>query len=274
MSLLQGAFSTITRWPRLQHFLQRAGMHHVANAWLRRFPVCRTLPGSGVRYRATRLESLPLATEMLESDTLYDARLLPANIRNFADLGCNVGYFTCWLAHQMPGQPLQGLMVDANPAAVEEARWHAAVNGLAQVHALHGILGERHPGGHADFYLYDSNICSMSQPPPAGFLQLHGRWKKISVPCLQLETEWRRRFGDARCHLLKVDIEGSEMNFLKIEIGFLVLVDTLLIEWHKWRAQLPALCKELQAQGFDLVKVLDESPQMGTAFFKRRQSQN
>src|SRR5688572_32558691 len=70
----------------------------LGNAWLRPIPQTRRLPQSGVVYRATRLESIPLAVEMFEKN-LYDAGLLPPGFSTFADLGCNVGYFTCWLAH-------------------------------------------------------------------------------------------------------------------------------------------------------------------------------
>jgi len=90
-------------------------LHDLANAWLRRFPMVRKLPGSGIIYRATRLESIPLAVEMFEKGAIYDANLLPKNFTTFADLGCNVGYFTCWLAHLAQGRPLRGLMLDANP---------------------------------------------------------------------------------------------------------------------------------------------------------------
>src|SRR5688572_25285702 len=84
-------------------------LHRVANAWLSRFPLVKRLPGSEVIYRATRVESIPLAQEMFEKGALYDAALLPDGFTTFADLGCNVGYFTCWLAHLASGRKLKGL---------------------------------------------------------------------------------------------------------------------------------------------------------------------
>src|SRR5215212_4812382 len=116
-------------------------LHKLANAWLRRFPAIKQLPGSGIRYRATRVESIPLAQEMFDKGALYDAALLPKNFTTFADLGCNVGYFTCWLAHLADGRKIKGLMLDANPDAVVEARWHAEANGMNEVAGLHGIVG-------------------------------------------------------------------------------------------------------------------------------------
>lgn len=245
-------------------------LHELANAWLRRFPMVRKLPGSGIIYRATRLESIPLAVEMFEKGAIYDASLLPKNFTTFADLGCNVGYFTCWLAHLARERALRGLMLDANPDAVKEAQWHAHANGLMEVFGVHGILGESSPTGAVDFYLYESNICSTSQLPDLEKMGLKGRWTKIAVPCVSLASEWRRRFGDTRCHLLKVDIEGSELNFLKAEAAFLGQVDAILLEWHKWRVNLDDLKAFLAQHGFAFMKTVEENDQMGTAYFVLR----
>ena len=68
-------------------------LHLLANWWLLLFPVVKTLPGSGIRYRARRVESLGLSVEMFDKDALYATSDLPANIRTFADLGCNADYF-------------------------------------------------------------------------------------------------------------------------------------------------------------------------------------
>ena len=245
-------------------------LHTLGNWWLRQFPQTKRMPGSGVIYRATRMESIPLAHEMFEKGNLYDVSLFPAGFKTFADLGCNVGYFTCLLAHLAQGRKLKGIMVDANPGAVEESRWHAQANGMTEVSALHGILGETSPTGSVDFFLYESNICSTSQLPDIERMGLKGKWTKIAVPCLSLESEWRRRFGDTRCNLLKVDIEGSELNFLKAEPSFLALTDTVLIEWHKWRVSLEEVSTFLVSQGFQLVKIIEESETMGTALFNRK----
>src|SRR5687767_7371513 len=95
--------TSISRSAAARECVKALRLHVLANAWLRRHPVIRRLDGSGVVYRATRLESIPLAQEMFEKGALYDAALLPKNFTTFADLGCNVGYFTCWLAHLAHG---------------------------------------------------------------------------------------------------------------------------------------------------------------------------
>jgi FkbM family methyltransferase len=244
-------------------------LHRLGNAWLRRFPTVRRLPGSGVVYRATRLESIPLAVEMFEKGSLYDAALLPKEFTTFADLGCNVGYFTCWLMHLARGRKLKGLMLDANPDAVKEAQWHAQANAMPDVFGIHGIGGEGAPGSFAEFYLYESNICSTSHLPDVERMALKGKWEKIRVPCVSIEEHWRRHFGGQRCHVLKIDIEGSELNFLKAESSFLILCDAVLVEWHKWTVSLDELKAFLTARGFAYVKTIEENDQMGTACFRR-----
>ena len=261
--------SWLAHFAPLRRAVQALRLHRLGNAWLRRFPLTRRLPGSGVIYRASRLESIPLAVEMFEKGNLYDAALLPPGFETFADLGCNVGYFTCWLAHLARGRHLKGLMLDANADAVREAQWHAQANGLTEVFGLHGIVGEGAGKTSADFYLYESNICSSAELPDVEAMGLKGKWTKVQVPCVNLEEQWRNRFGDLRCHLLKVDIEGSELNFLKAEQTFLRRVDSLLVEWHKWRVKLEDLKQHLAGNGFVLVKILEETDSMGTAYFNR-----
>ena len=243
-------------------------LNRLGNAWLRKFPLTRKLSKSGVIYRATRLESIPLAVEMFEKN-LYDATLVPKGFSTFVDLGCNVGYFTCWLAHLTGNPTMKGLMIDANPDATKEAQWHAQANGWKAVQALNGILGEASSSGFVDFYLYESNICSTSSVEQMKSLGLEGKWTKIQVPCLSLLDQWSKRFGAERCHLMKVDIEGSELGFLQAETEFLKRVDSVLVEWHKWRVAFNDLRAFLESKGFKLVKILDESAEMGTAFFAR-----
>jgi FkbM family methyltransferase len=223
----------------------------------------------GIQYRAIRLESIPLAAEMFEKGSLYPADLLPNNFCTFADLGCNVGYFGCWMADMAAGRKLKGIMVDANPEAVEEAKWHTRANGLNDVHALNGIVGEGKDGEFAQFYLYESNICSTSHLEPDLERKLDGKWKKISVPCLEIAKQWKLRFGETRCNVLKIDVEGSELKFLESEESFLNLCDSIFIEWHTWAVSLTQIRAVLERYGFVYLKTIEESEAMGTAAFRR-----
>src|SRR5437867_1322394 len=139
----------LSRFGVLRRFVQVLHLHKLANLVLRYRPLRKCLPGSTVVYRATSLESIPLAVEMFEKGVTYDRAFLQSlrPIDTFADLGCNVGYFTCLLADLNRGTQIKGLMIDANPQVVTEAAWHAQANHLDQVYALHGIVGEPSPSG-------------------------------------------------------------------------------------------------------------------------------
>lgn len=244
-------------------------LHLLANWWLRRFPVVKTFPGSGLRYRARRVESLGLSVEMFDKGTLYSTPDMPEGIRTFADLGCNVGYFTCWLCHQLKSTQLKGLMADANADAVEDARWHVTTNNLRNVHVLHGLVGTGGKGGQASFFVHTSNVCSTATPPDISLGEAN-TWTQIQVPCIGIEENWHKYLGNEPCDLLKIDIEGSEMDFFRNETIFLRRVQTILIEWHKWRVSLGEIEGFLSKEGFSLKSILHEDAGLGTAIFARK----
>jgi FkbM family methyltransferase len=239
-------------------------LYKAVNLYLRFFPVVKQLP-SGVAYRARRVESILLGRQMLESGSMYPRSKLPTHVERFVDLGCNVGFFACWLAELSGARSFKGLMIDANKEVIEEADWHARTNHWPDVFAVHGVAGERSKSGRADFYVYWSNYCSSTTRNPS----LRGPWKRTSAPCIDVGELWRQKFGSARCQLLKVDIEGSEMDFFRVEQPFLALVDTILLEWHKWRVQLPEVKGLLAASGFELAELLEERELEGTCLFRR-----
>jgi FkbM family methyltransferase len=244
-------------------------LHLLVNWWLRRFPVVKTLPGSGIRYRARRVESLALSVEMFDKGALYSIPDMPEVIRTFADLGCNVGYFTCWLCHQLKSTQLKGLMADANADAVEEAQWHVTTNNLRNVHVLHGLVGTRGKGGQASFFVHTSNVCSTAAPLDVSLGEAN-TWTQVQVPCVSIEENWRKHFGNEACDLLKIDIEGSEMDFFRNETDFLRRVKMILIEWHKWRVSLGEIEEFLSKEGFSLKSILHEDAGLGTAIFARK----
>jgi FkbM family methyltransferase len=255
----------------LRKAVKALGILRLTNFFLHCFPAVKRLPGTGIRYRARRVESLSLSVEMFERDTLYKISSLPADIRSFVDLGCNVGYFTCWLADRLKNRQLNGLLIDANTEAVEDARWHAKENGFQNIHVFHGLAGVKgNASGQADFYLHTCNVCSSATPPADERAQHPEAWKKISMPCINVEQEWNRSFGDLPCDLLKVDIEGAELDFFNHEIPFLARVRCILVEWHKWKVSLPEIETFLAQHGFQLSSVLADESTAGTAIFSRK----
>ncbi|MEZ5405602.1 MAG: FkbM family methyltransferase [Verrucomicrobiia bacterium] len=265
--MIQRWVTQLSRSERARNFVKKIGLVRLANFGLRLFPLVNTLSGSRVKYRMAKLESIPLAQEMFGEQNLYEADGLPQRLETFADLGCNVGYFTCWLTHVRGGKSLRGLMVDANPEAVKEAQWHANVNHWSEVVVMQGLVGETDENERKDFFVYESNVCSASEPLIQEELGLKGKWDKITVPGILVEKLWKKQFGEKRCHLLKLDVEGAELNFLQKETQFLQRVDAMWIEWHAWATDFQTVRTTLEKANFKFVKILSENTLMGTAYF-------
>jgi FkbM family methyltransferase len=254
------AFHVVVRALRLR---QLAG-------WLLRLaPRERTLPGSGARYRCRYLETILLADELFHRN-VYRKAIDSAGVKTFVDLGCNVGLFPVLLTEMTGRRDLQGLLIDANPEMIQEAAWHVKANQLDRVIPVFGLAGAAHAGQTVDFYLLPSNLGSSQFPVYEPGKPRKGAWKKITVPCVDVETLWREHFGDVRCDLLKIDIEGSEKTFLQTDQQFLRRVDSIILEWHKWIVSRAEVETMLGERGFRLVEVLEELPQTGIAWYKRK----
>ncbi|MBI4606848.1 MAG: FkbM family methyltransferase [Planctomycetes bacterium] len=251
------------------HWLVRSlGLRPLVGLALGLCPLERTLPGSGVRYRCRSLESFYLSDEIFRRG-VYGRALDPDGTRTFCDLGSNAGLFAALLAHRTGRRDLRGLMVDANPAMVEETRWHLEANELHGVVALHGLAGASAEDTTGAFYLLPSSLGSSRFPVHEPGKLPKGAWRRIVVPRIRLERAWREHLGEERCRLLKVDIEGSEEELFRSEGDFLRRVDRIVVEWHKWLVAREGMEAALRAQGFSLDAVLEERETTGVALYRR-----
>ena len=244
-------------------------LRQLAGMMLKLKPKLGKLPKSGARYRCRYLETILLADELFNRN-VYLKAIDPAKLKTFVDLGCNVGLFPLLLNEMTGRKDLRGLLIDANPQMVEEATWHVTTNQLNQVIPVFGLAGAATAGQSVDFYLLPSNLGSSQFPVYEPGKPQKGAWKKVTVPCVDVETLWKKQFGDARCDLLKIDIEGSEKTFLQTDKEFLRRVDAIILEWHKWIVSREEVEAMLTAQGFRLVEVLEELGQTGIAWYARR----
>lgn len=244
-------------------------LRQLAGLLLRMAPRVRTLPKSGARYRCRYLETILLADELFNR-TVYLKAIDSAIVKTFVDLGCNVGLFPVLLTELTNRRDMKGLLINANPEMIEEATWHAKTNSLTSVVPVFGLAGAANAGQTVDFYLLPSNLGSSQFPVYEPGKPQKGAWKKVTVPCVDVETIWVKNFGDVRCDVLKIDIEGSEKTFLQTDKAFLRRVDSIILEWHKWIVSRQEVETMLGEQGFALVEVLEELPQTGIAWYKRK----
>jgi FkbM family methyltransferase len=246
----------LDRWPIVHTIVRVTRVRYLIRWILSRFPIVRTLEDSGVTYRVRSQEGFLLVDEIFNRG-VYDSAVKDSEIHTFIDLGCNAGFFPCLLAHRTLRSDFEGLAIDANEQAIQETRWHLDRNKLTGVKALLGLAGAADPSGaDADFYICPSDMGSSQFPVSAPGETSKGEWEKRTVPTIEIGEVWAQHFGDKRVNLLKVDIEGSEESFLKMEEAFLANVDAIVLEVHHWLVDPEEVRRILTRAGFTSQEVL------------------
>lgn len=259
----------LQRNPIVNTIIKRLGIHRAADLILRLRPIAKRTPG-GFRYKIRSVASIVAAKEIFETD-IYEAPLRGESIRRFVDLGCNVGYFPILLAEITRTRELQGLMIDGNRTVLDEADEHVKTNGLGGVRVILGLAGFAAAQKEADFLINPaSHIASTATGKLNPDVPSAGRSVKVTVPCVNVEQAWEKQFGDAPIDLLKVDIEGMELELFQNAPGLLARSSRLLFEWHKWQVSIADCDAALAAAGFEKPMTIWEDQQHGLAYCRRR----
>lgn len=247
---------------RIASFLR---LPELLNGILRRYPIRKATAGGAV-YRIRSLESFSIRDEVFDPET-YDILFARKNVETFVDLGCNVGLVPCLMRERF-GSHIKGLLVDANPAMVEECRWHLEANGLLQCRAVWGVIGGCIDATEQPFYLNKYNISSSALPFGESYpLPIGDGVKEIRVPSVDVGKVWRQYHGDRRIDFMKIDIEGSEMDFLEGGASVLDRVASLAIEWHKWCCSYDDIKRKMHEMSFRELKVVKEDRICGLALY-------
>ena len=254
------------RW--VHRLVAALGVYRVSGAVLHRFPVYRRVSQGGLVYRLTSLDQVGIAGEIF-SQGAYSSVLVLDRIDTFIDLGCNAGWFALYLAAERPSSSRRGLLIDANPRIVEEARWHVERNHLPNHTVALGAVGLPHGTRSAVFHVSPSaSQSSLLEHQGDKQLPLKGRIVDVTVPALVVADEWRRDF-DGDVDLVKIDIEGNELDFIRNEAEFLHdRAHAILLEWHKWHVSIAEVDAALGALGFERTRVTAESDITGVALYR------
>jgi len=223
-------------------------------AWFRRFPKVVSLPPHGIKYRVRAFESLLVEREVFSSD-FYAEIMDPARVETFADLGCNRGLFSAYvISRSAAGRSVRGIMADADEAMRQDCEWIVDSNGLGGVRFFRGAAGVESADGFVRFEVAATDVGShvsfdgIKAPGESPV-------KVVQVPVLKIGTLWNETVGaGVRCNLLKVDIEGAERDFFRIEREFLLLVDQVIVEIHHYFAPPDRVLEDAAAAGFVLVR--------------------
>lgn len=249
--------------------VKRLGLHRLADVALRFRPLRKKTP-KGFEYHIRSVASLVAANEIFETE-MYRKPLQGEPIRSFVDLGCNVGYFPILLADLTESTQLKGLILDGNDAVLNEAKTHLRHNGLNSVDPVLGLAGFSDDQKSADFLVNPgSHIASTATGKQNPDVPLAGRTIKVRVPCINVEAAWENRYGAARIDILKVDIEGMELELFRNSPALLARTDRILYEWHKWQVSAEDCEAVLMAAGFEKPETVWEDAQHGLAYCRRR----
>jgi FkbM family methyltransferase len=257
----------IDQLPAAHFVVDRLGGRALGDAVLGRAALPRRLPGSGVRYRHRFVDTFMVADEVF-GRRVYDSDGI-ASVRTFADLGCSVGYFVAWLAHRTGRRDLLGIAIDADRRMVRETEWVADANGLEGVTALCGLVGAPDGGETQDFFISPVGPRSTRFPTGVEPDKHGGSWRRVEVRALDVEAVWCALVGDVPCDLLKIDVEGAEVDFVHPDNRFFARVDQVLLEWHAWVVSPEEMEGRLAAMSFEKVADLACEREFGVAHYRR-----
>ena len=255
------------RW--VHRVVAALSVYRIAGPVLNRLPIQRRIKPSGLVYRITSLDQFGIADELFAQKTYAAALNLPP-INALVDLGCNAGWFALWLAAEQPNPKRVGLLVDANQRMVREAQWHMARNGLEHHSVVFGAVGLPPDTSAAVFHVLPSaSQSSLLEHNSDVQLPVKGRITDVTVPAVSVGREWRTHFGDTTVDLLKLDIEGNELDFIRYEGEFLSeKVRAILLEWHKWHVSLAEVDAAFHTLGFARRATYAENDLTGIALFQ------
>ncbi len=267
-----GLFAVLGRQPIVHRLVALSGAYKLANLVLGKFPVTKTLGKSSIKVRIDTVAGFALAEEML-GQSGYLAALEGFPVTTFVDLGCNVGWFPCLISAIQGDRSILGLMVDGDPKMVESSRWHLEKNSLTNCEVLHGAAGCADGISEITFHINPSNTQSALKAFGAEHpFPVKGKVLEVTVPCIRVASEWRKRHGDRFIDCLKVDIEGAELDFLRAEMEFIAKqVRRILCEWHEWHVTLDEITRHLETNGFHLHSILEQDEKGGVVVFDNKQ---
>jgi FkbM family methyltransferase len=258
----------LLRHNALHHAIRVMRVQQIVRGLLTRLPIVRRLPGNGIRYRLQHLESFVMADEIFAA-RCYGPAFNGPPIRSFIDVGCNVGYFVCFAAEATGNRGIVGLAVDGSGEMARETRWHVDANDLKRVKVLEGVAGFAPEVREVTFFVSASNVASSAQPRANPRVPVKGKTVEKRVPTVQLLEAWQSHAGDAPVDLLKIDVEGSELELIRHNAPLLAITRSIVIEWHRWVVQRSDVEAALAPHGFRLEQVMSEDADAGVGYFVR-----
>ena len=167
-----------------------------------------TFSYKNVKFRIKSPESISIAREIFYEKT-YSQFLSENPVKTFVDIGCNTGFFACLLAAYNEANNLEGILIDADPAVLEETKWHLQINNLTRCETMCAIVGPANVSS-AEFYVSEFNISSSAIPFDEKYPFPIKTINKIEAPVVDLGILLRSKLTRKRVNLHKIKIEKTK----------------------------------------------------------------
>lgn len=254
--------------PGSRQFVHSPIVRRSVSRLLRVLPIRRRLPGSGILYEIRDLENIYSAEEIFKRECYKEAFRKPVD--TLIDLGANCGYFSCYAAHRARGGQIRGLLVEPNDLLIPLIRRHLEINELRDVRVMHGLVGRKDRSMEFGDLVLSEAHTSSSQTGVHPHAEWKGFGRKVRVPFVDVADLWKSAFGNARVNLLKIDVEGSEEDFVFEEPSILPICDRLVMELHKWQVDRIRIIERLKACGLLQEAILEQDDLFEVILFGRR----
>ncbi|MEM5804864.1 MAG: FkbM family methyltransferase [Candidatus Aenigmatarchaeota archaeon] len=177
------------------------------------------------------------------------------------DIGANEGFYTFGMKKSNP--KLKIVAVEPVPATFELLKRNVLGNGLKDIVLVNKALTRRK--GRITFEIVPevSAVCGLDIAMQKRPWLDTKRIKKITVESTTL-ADLCKELKIGNIDILKLDVEGSELDILRGSADFLPHISKIVIEWHS--EKLKEGCKSfLKKKGFRLVR--EESKMCGDLYF-------
>lgn len=240
--------------------------------WLLRLrPESRSYP-SGVVVEAADLKSISLRDEIFQREVYRRAVTWAGEVRTVIDLGCNAGFFCCYLRHYFGRADFRGFGIDVDLEALERADRNLNLNSIDGVELFRGLVGGATESSLHDFYLHASN------PGHSQFSQMEpekkpkGVWTSVELSTLIPGELWRERYGEELIDLLKIDLGGAEGKLLQTDPALFWQTKCMVLKWYKQLVEEADLFPALSDFGFTRLEKLETDADTELWFFSRETS--
>lgn len=238
--------------------------------YLQKRPLVRSLP-SGAMLEVGDIDSFRLYDAIFRREMYARALERAGQVRTVIDLGCNIGFFFCYLRHFFGRTDFRGFGMDANVTVLEQAERHLGRNGLNRIELFNGLVGSTSEASTRDFYVHVSHLKSSQFVRPGAENNPVNGWSRVEVPVFVPGEIWRDGYGDEPIDLLKIDIEGSEGKLLQGDPALFWQTRCVVLRWHKGFTIEEEIFPVLRSYGFDYQECLDADRYAELWFFSREE---